>query len=100
MKTNVYIVSRNENVCLHEWESVRAQYLRDTLCLMGRSVDVDELIDARDVAKILGLQRSTSVFVYLTRYPSMPRPVVDRGDNRAKLWVRADVEAWQAGGRK
>ena len=23
-----------------------------------------------------------------------PRPVVDRGPNRAKLWVRSDIQAW------
>ena len=60
-------------------------------------MDVEDLIDAREVARILGLKQSTSVFVYLERYPAMPRPVVDRGDNRAKLWVRADVEEWQRG---
>lgn len=63
---------------------------------MGRMVDVDELIDAREVAVLLGLKQTTSVFVYLHRYADMPRPVVDRGDNRVKLWVRSDVEAWQS----
>jgi glutathione-regulated potassium-efflux system ancillary protein KefG len=69
----------------------------DSLVTVGRMVDVEELIDARQVARILGLKQATSVFVYLERYPSMPRPVVDRGDNRAKLWVRGDVEEWQRG---
>ena len=61
---------------------------------MGRSVDVEDLIDARDVAELLGLSHPNSVFGYLKRYPDMPRPVVDRGPNRARLWVRGDVEAW------
>jgi hypothetical protein len=69
----------------------------DSLVTVGRIVDVDDLIGASEVARILGLKQATSVFVYLERYPSMPRPVVDRGDNRAKLWLRGDVEEWQRG---
>ena len=62
---------------------------------MGKNVDVDDLIDAHDVAKILGLGHSNSVYGYLRRYPSMPRPVVDRGPNRARLWLKSEVEEWQ-----
>ncbi len=62
---------------------------------MGRLVDVDDLVDARDVATILGLKQSTSVFVYMDRYPEMPRPVVDRGANRVRLWLRSDMETWR-----
>ena len=61
---------------------------------MSRCVDLDDLIDATDVATILGLSRATSVYVYLSRYPDMPRPVVDRGPKRARLWLRTEVEAW------
>lgn len=61
---------------------------------MGKKVDVDELIDAADVAAILGLANPTSVYVYLARYELMPRPVVDRGKNRAKLWLRSEVQEW------
>ena len=62
---------------------------------MSRRVDLDDLIDATDVATILGLSRATSVYVYLNRYPDMPRPVVDRGPKRARLWLRTEVEAWE-----
>lgn len=61
---------------------------------MSRRVDLDDLIDATDVATILGLSRATSVYVYLTRYPDMPRPVLDRGPKRARLWLRSEVEDW------
>jgi hypothetical protein len=37
-----------------------------------------------------------SVSVYQQRYPSMPRPVVDIGPGRAKLWSRAAVRSWAA----
>ena len=66
---------------------------------MARRVDPDDLIDSTDVARILELAQPNSVHLYMRRYPDMPRPVVDRGPNRAKLWLRSEVEAW-AEGRK
>ena len=68
-----------------------AQYSRS----MGRRIDVDDLIDAADVAELLGLSRPNSVYVYLDRYDDMPRPVVDRGPRRAKLWLRSEIAVWQ-----
>jgi glutathione-regulated potassium-efflux system ancillary protein KefG len=61
---------------------------------MGRLVDIDDLVDARDVAHILHLSAPTSVFVYQGRYPDMPRPILDRGANRARLWLRQEIEEW------
>ena len=61
---------------------------------MGRHVDVEDLIDAHEVAAILGLQQSNSVTTYLRRYADMPRPVVERAGGRTRLWVRHDVERW------
>jgi predicted DNA-binding transcriptional regulator AlpA len=61
---------------------------------MGRKVDVDELVDATDVARILGLANPTSVHVYSARYSDMPLPVIDRGPRRAKLWLRSEVVEW------
>jgi glutathione-regulated potassium-efflux system ancillary protein KefG len=61
---------------------------------MVRRVDVNDLVDATDVAHILGLAHANSVYLYLRRYPTMPRPVVDRGPKRAKLWLRSEVEIW------
>jgi predicted DNA-binding transcriptional regulator AlpA len=62
---------------------------------MGRRIDVDDMIDAADVAKILGLANQKSVHVYAARYADMPKPVLDRGPRRAKLWLRSEVLAWQ-----
>jgi predicted DNA-binding transcriptional regulator AlpA len=50
--------------------------------------------DAQAVAQILGLAQRTSVSVYQRRYPDMPRPVVDLGRGRRKLWLRSEVIAW------
>lgn len=61
---------------------------------MGKRVDLADLIDASEVAAILGLARANSVYVYQARYPDMPRPVLDRGPRQAKLWLRSEVTAW------
>lgn len=61
---------------------------------MGRKVDVDELIDAQEVATILGLAHRNTVSEYLARYPEMPRPLVVRRGGRFKLWLRPEIERW------
>lgn len=67
---------------------------RASVQVVGRRIDIDDLIDATDVAEIIGLAQSNSVYVYQRRYPDMPRPVLDRGPSRAKLWLRPEIEAW------
>lgn len=59
---------------------------------MGKKVDVDDLIDAREVADILGLSSPRAVAVYSSR--GLPEPIIDRGPNTAKLWLRQDIERW------
>lgn len=61
---------------------------------MGRKVEVDDLVDASEAAELLGLAHRNTVSVYQRRYPEMPRPVVDRGGGRTKLWLRSELEAW------
>ncbi len=61
---------------------------------MGRKVDVDDLVDAHDVAALLGLGHANSVHTYQRRYPDMPKPVYAAGPRRAKLWLRSEIEAW------
>ncbi len=63
---------------------------------MLRRVLIDDLIDAHDVAKILGLTHRNTVSQYLHRYPDMPRPVLDLGRGRPSLWLRPDIERWYA----
>ncbi len=60
---------------------------------MGRKVDVDDLIDAVAVAELAGLSSPNAVSVYLSR-GTIPPPVIDRGPNRARLWLRQDIERW------
>lgn len=61
---------------------------------MGLNVDVDDLVGAPEVAQLLGLAHYNSVTTYLRRYPDMPRPVIDLGHGRCKLWLRSEVEDW------
>ena len=56
-------------------------------------VDLDDLIDAKEVAKILDLGQPNTVHTYLRRYPDMPRPVIDRG--RTRLWRRSQIVRWK-----
>lgn len=58
-------------------------------------VDTDDLIDSSEVAKILGLSHRNSVSLYQRRYPNMPRPVVEGGGGRTKLWLRSELRTWQ-----
>jgi glutathione-regulated potassium-efflux system ancillary protein KefG len=63
---------------------------------MGRKVDVDDLIDTQDVARILGLAHRNTVSEYQARYEDMPRPVINLGRGRSKLWIRQEIECWHA----
>jgi glutathione-regulated potassium-efflux system ancillary protein KefG len=67
---------------------------------MGRKVDVDDLIDTLGVASIVGLAHRNTVSEYQARYDDMPRPVIDLGGGRSKLWLRPEVERWAAGHRR
>jgi predicted DNA-binding transcriptional regulator AlpA len=57
-------------------------------------VDTDDLIDAHDVAAILGLAHRNTVSEYLRKYDEMPRPVIDLGRGRPRLWLRPEIEEW------
>ena len=61
---------------------------------MGRKVDIDDLLDADQVAELLGLSSRTAVSVYRRRYGDFPEPVLDRGTGKCRFWLRADVEQW------
>jgi glutathione-regulated potassium-efflux system ancillary protein KefG len=61
---------------------------------MGRRVDIDELIDVGEVAKLLGLSHKNSVSTYSKRYSDFPRPVIEFADHKCRLWLRSDMDAW------
>ncbi len=59
-------------------------------------INTEDLCDAHEVAAVLGLSHTTSVAGYLRRYVDMPRPVIDLGTGRPRLWLRPEIEAWAA----
>ena len=61
---------------------------------MVPTVRTEDLIDAVAVADLLGLAQRNAVSVYQKRYPDMPRPVVDLGNGRPRLWLRQDILRW------
>lgn len=67
---------------------------------MTRLISVDDLIDARAVAAAMGLTHRNSVATYLRRYHDFPRPVVETGPGRCRLWSRTEIDSWIATRRK
>lgn len=61
---------------------------------MSPRVRTEDLIDAQGVAELIGLSHRNTVSSYQRRYPDMPRPVVDLGRGRPRLWLRSAMEAW------
>ena len=57
-------------------------------------VRTEDLIDAHGVADLLGLTHANSVSTYQRRYADMPRPVVDLGRGRCKMWLEHDIVDW------
>ena len=61
---------------------------------MGRSVDLDDLIDVGEVAALLGLAHKNSVTTYLRRYADFPAPALEFAEGKCRAWVREDIERW------
>lgn len=61
---------------------------------MGRRIDVDDLLTATEVARVLGLSMRQVVSTYARRYEDFPRPAVIKSNGRTQLWAREDVEGW------
>jgi len=61
---------------------------------MSPIVNTDDLIDAQTIAEILGLAHRNTVSAYQKRYPDMPRPVIDLGRGRPRLWLRPEIIGW------
>ena len=55
-------------------------------------IDPDDLMDAGDVAVLLGLASRSVVSVYRSRYRNFPPPAIERG--QCRLWLKRDIEEW------
>lgn len=62
---------------------------------MGRLVDLDDLVDVGEVAKLLGLAHKNSVTTYKRRYADFPTPVIEFAEGKCRAWLRQDIEDWQ-----
>ncbi len=62
--------------------------------VVAPKIDPDNLLDASEVAVILGLSSARAVAVYRARYDSFPVPAVRKASGKCVLWARADIEAW------
>ena len=62
--------------------------------MTGGTDNLDELIDAQEVAAILGLAHRNSVSTYRTRYADFPSGQPAPGGGRSRLWVRGEIIAW------
>lgn len=61
---------------------------------MAAVIKTEDLIDAQGIADLLGLAQRNTVSLYQKRYPDMPRPVVDLGAGRCRLWRRSEILRW------
>ena len=61
---------------------------------MSPIVNTEDLIDAQAVAEILGLAHRNTVSAYQRRYPEMPRPVINLGRGRPRLWLGYEIAEW------
>jgi predicted DNA-binding transcriptional regulator AlpA len=55
-------------------------------------VDPTHLINASEVASVLGLAQREAIATYRRRYSDFPEPVIKKGT--CVLWLLQDIEAW------
>ena len=59
---------------------------------MGRRLDVEQLVDAAEIAERLGVSGRQVVQNWVHRYEDFPTPAVRR--TRAVLWYWPEVKTW------
>lgn len=57
-------------------------------------VEPSDLLNAGEVAAILGLAHREAISTYRRRYPDFPVPTISKGT--CVLWMRQEIEAWAA----
>lgn len=60
-----------------------------------RRVNPADLLDAAQVATLLGLTNQKGVGSYRSKYADFPQPAVTRNSGRCLLWLRQDIERWR-----
>lgn len=59
---------------------------------VGRSVEVENLIEAQGIADRLGLKQRQTIDSWIDRHDDFPAPLGQWG--RTRLWDWLEVEAW------
>jgi len=59
---------------------------------MGRQVDLDDLVDATEIARRLGVSRPQVVHDWRRRHPEFPDPVLRIAN--VHVWLWPDVAKW------
>lgn len=62
---------------------------------MGRILDCDDLVDAREAAEIFGYAHPETLHALARRRSDFPDPVVNKGKGRSRLWSRRDLFDWK-----
>jgi hypothetical protein len=60
--------------------------------MVGRKIDVDDLVGVDEIADRLGLKRRQVVHNWRARHPDFPEPVAKL--NGGFVWYWPDVAAW------
>lgn len=68
--------------------------------VMGRSVDLDDLIDVGEVAALLGLAHKNSVTTYLRRYADFPAPALEFAEGNVALGCERTSSAGTSAGKR
>jgi hypothetical protein len=63
---------------------------------VARQIDPNDLLDAGEVAVILGLAYRQVVSTYRRRYGDFPEPLISKNSGMCELWLRSDIEDWNA----
>ena len=70
-------------ICVHPSRSVRT---------VGEKVDIDDLVDAVEIARRIGVARPQVIHDWRRRHEDFPKPVARFGN--AHVWLWQDVERW------
>ena len=60
-------------------------------------LESDDLLDANEVADLIGLSSRRAVSIYRQRYKDFPVPVIEKSSKMCVLWLRSDIEEWVEG---
>lgn len=59
---------------------------------MGRKLDIDALVGAKEIADRLGVSRAQMVYEWRRRHPDFPKPVLVL--SIGNIWYWPDVASW------